>query len=968
MLTRSIFRLLLPCGALVFALAAPASHLVCAQTQSAAQAEVPPDVKAYRAAMSLLDPQRRIDALEQFLSDFPQSRYAAAIPNLILDLLIKGGAAQKEKILAQANRIVDDAPENGKSQACNTIATKLVGAEIMLDEAEVFAAKAISSFKENNFLNLQREAYRKRGQAPPPDDYILRGFNSTRANYLVTLGQIYLKKGRDAEAEKTFKEARKANPSLAAATTGLAMLIAKTGDNAKALEMMTEAALSGRMTPAARQMLEEFYRKTHQDSLAGLEETLDERYRRAWPNPLRVKPYKPRSSRTDRVVLAEVFTGAGCPPCVAADLAFEAALERYQRQDVAVLMYHLHIPRPDPMTNAATQSRATFYGVRGVPSYRIDGQSGGGGGSREQTAAIYDRFNPRIEKQLETPSQAEIKLETALDGGMVKVRATVGRVESQSSSLKLHLALVENMLRYSGENGVRFHPMVVRGLAGPGASGFRLRATQPTTFEHAFDLAQLTGDLKAQLDGYEQRNPGFKFGEKKHALDPGNLSVVAFVQDEASLQILQAMRLDVKPGAMRLKATPGELAMSPTAQPSAAPEVENPIAWKLRAELPARPLKPGETFTVQLTAQIAAGWHLYAPDQAPGGPRPTRLSLPAEQPFRLAGELESPPPQTAFDENFGIETAFYETSVTFSLPVQIAGDASEGRRQIRIQAFFQTCNDRLCLPPRTIQLTTPVEIGAGKAPPENKPENKPDKPPPAQSVNEVVPSMDKGPAGDDAPAPEESSRASTREEALRQEIARRQAELRRWSNTGNARWEAETLHNIGVAHFSLGEKQQALDYYQQALRLWRTLNDRKGEGRTLNNIGWTLHSSGERRQALDYYQQALPLRRSAGDREGEIQTLNNLGRLYSELSQHEQAIAHYQQALALRQAQGDRVGKAEAFHQLGHAYEVSGDKMNARDSFRQSLRLWQAMGKPRDEAHLLNHLGAIHSALDEKQL
>src|SRR5262244_3494718 len=163
--TRSIFRLLLPCGALVFALAAPASHLVCAQTQSAAQAEVPPDVKAYRAAMSLLDPQRRIDALE-----------------------------------------------HGKSQACNTIATKLVGAEIMLDEAEVFAAKAISSFKENNFLNLQREAYRKRGQAPPPDDYILRGFNSTRANYLVTLGQIYLKKGRDAEAEKTFKEARKANP------------------------------------------------------------------------------------------------------------------------------------------------------------------------------------------------------------------------------------------------------------------------------------------------------------------------------------------------------------------------------------------------------------------------------------------------------------------------------------------------------------------------------------------------------------------------------------------------------------------------------------------------------------------------------------------------------------------------------------------------------------------------------------
>jgi hypothetical protein len=139
MLNRSIFRILLPCGALIFALAAPAVHSVFAQPQSAAQTEVPPDVRAYRAAMRLTDPQQRIDALEQFLSDFPQSRYAASIPNVILDLLIKGGAAQKEKILAQANRIVDDAPENGKSQACHTIAARLVGAEIMIDEAEVFS-------------------------------------------------------------------------------------------------------------------------------------------------------------------------------------------------------------------------------------------------------------------------------------------------------------------------------------------------------------------------------------------------------------------------------------------------------------------------------------------------------------------------------------------------------------------------------------------------------------------------------------------------------------------------------------------------------------------------------------------------------------------------------------------------------------------------------------------------------------
>jgi tetratricopeptide (TPR) repeat protein len=609
----------------------------------------------------------------------------------------------------------------------------------------------------------------------------------------------------------------------------------------------------------------------------------------------------------------------------------------------------------------------------------IDGQIGSGGGSRESTEAIYNRFNPGIEKRLKVPGQAEIKLETALDGGVVKIRATVAKVESQSPSLKLNIALVEKTLRYNGENGMRFHPMVVRGMAGPGAGGFRLLGSQPETFEQTFDLARLTGELKAQLDGYEQWNLGFKFSDKKYVIDAANLAVVAFVQDEASLQILQASQMDVKPGSMQLKA-PSELAVAPASQPSDRPadrpadrpsdrladspankqDDENPITWELKAETPARPLKPGETFTAQLTAQIAAGWHLYSAHQSPGGPRPTRITLPAEQSFKLAGEIEAPPPQTAFDENFGFETSFYKNSATFTLPVRVAEDVLQGRHQLRVNAHFQTCNDRLCLPPKTVQLVAAINVAAGAATTENKPDVAPLPP-----VNQGVP-----PPVDRAAIESPVRLVDTAlpwDEELRQEIARRQAELRRWRNTGNARWEAETLHQIGAAYFSLSEKQQALDYYQQALRLWRILKDRKGEGKTLNDVGLTLHSQGELSQALDYYQQALQLRRSAGDRDGEIETLNNMGRLHSELGQYEQAINYYQQSFALRQTQGDRVGKADSLHKLGEVYEASGDKSKARDFYGQSLRHWQAMGKKREEAHILNHLGAIHSDLGEKR-
>src|SRR5262249_17003768 len=177
-----IIRLLFFCGASLLAFTISASHSLSAQTPFAAQPEVPPDDKAYREAILILDPQRRIDAMERLLIDYPRSRYAAGIPNLIFGWLIKDG--QKEKILAQANRIIDKAPEYAKSAAYHTVAAKLLVAGILLDEAEVFAVKAVSTFKEGKFLELQRQTYNSQGETPPPDGYLLRGFNSTRATYL----------------------------------------------------------------------------------------------------------------------------------------------------------------------------------------------------------------------------------------------------------------------------------------------------------------------------------------------------------------------------------------------------------------------------------------------------------------------------------------------------------------------------------------------------------------------------------------------------------------------------------------------------------------------------------------------------------------------------------------------------------------------------------------------------------------
>ncbi len=264
------------------------------------------------------------------------------------------------------------------------------------------------------------------------------------------------------------------------------------------------------------------------------------------------------------VVLAEVFTGSGCPPCVAADLAADLAMERYNRQELTVIMYHEHIPQPDPMTTPQTTARFKYYAGTGVPTLAIDGVTMSGGGGRSAAKDVFDRitkgFNRRlngvetkfdgIEKRLEVPAEASLKLDAELSGGLVKTHVVVEKVTSDSPDLKLHIVLVEEKLRYTGENGVRFHPMVVRSMAGADGTGLGIKSKGSETFTWEFDLNKISAAIKQHLDEYEaggHRGNTFTFAEKKFAINPKDLSVAAFVQDEKTKAILQSTILKIKP-------------------------------------------------------------------------------------------------------------------------------------------------------------------------------------------------------------------------------------------------------------------------------------------------------------------------------------------------------------------------------------------------------------------------------------
>ncbi len=97
--------------------------------------------------------------------------------------------------------------------------------------------------------------------------------------------------------------------------------------------------------------------------------------------------------------------------------------------------------------------------------------------------------------------------------------------------------------------------------------------------------------------------------------------------------------------------------------------------------------------------------------------------------------------------------------------------------------------------------------------------------------------------------------------------------------------------NIASTSSMLGNKQEALQYYQQALAIFGEVGDRGGEGTTLNNLGLLYKGLGNKQEALQYYQQALELHRIVQNPFMEGITLHNMGLIYSSQRRYEVALA-----------------------------------------------------------------------------
>jgi thiol-disulfide isomerase/thioredoxin len=493
------------------------------------QRQQPPEYKEVVAASRIMDAGARLKEFERIKSVYPNSEMMEIIDQYILTTKIEM-ADTLEAILALQKDFLDKSKGPARLQYPFMAADQILQHPKLktFDKARVTAT--VLQYKEDVLKAADdTETY----QGIPQDrqkffrSYFVTGFE-------IPVAQAYLNADDTAKAITALDAYKKDGGNLDSQYFyTLAAIFDKMNKTQEAYEAYLTAAVENYEDAAAK--AKALYVKINRKA-DGFEAQLEAKLKSL---PYHPEPFKASAEWKGKAVLAELFTGSECPPCVGADMGFDGLIEAYPARYLAVLEYHLPIPRPDPMMNPATIMRQDYYGVNSTPTVVIDGDKKMiSGGNRGMAESKFKEYKAEIDARLYDAPVVSLKAVASWAGDAVNVEY---EIDKPAPGVEYHLALVQAEEKYKGSNGLQFHKLVVRDLAAVDPAAAKKQAS--------FDLAkseQSTDEYLTEFEKTYTRIPNFKFAERHHKIDRHGLKVVFFAQEKDSKKVLNAVVVDVK--------------------------------------------------------------------------------------------------------------------------------------------------------------------------------------------------------------------------------------------------------------------------------------------------------------------------------------------------------------------------------------------------------------------------------------
>lgn len=231
-----------------------------------------------------------------------------------------------------------------------------------------------------------------------------------------------------------------------------------------------------------------------------------------------------------RTTLIEEFTSSTCGPCASFNVTFDPLLESLNTNEtgsnVAAIKYQMNWPSPgnDPSYNPDGNTRRGYYGVSGIPDTFLDG------------APLPAANASTINGAAAVPAFVAMDMEYWTNGNQVSVTVDVTPYANFPGTHKLYIAATEDFYSYpaSTTSQDEFHYAMRKML--PNGNGNNLSAmqsgqTQTVTQQYTFTLG----------------NPA-QGNYNLWGNSISGLTIVAFVQNTATKQILQAGKAEVVVG------------------------------------------------------------------------------------------------------------------------------------------------------------------------------------------------------------------------------------------------------------------------------------------------------------------------------------------------------------------------------------------------------------------------------------
>jgi thiol:disulfide interchange protein len=121
------------------------------------------------------------------------------------------------------------------------------------------------------------------------------------------------------------------------------------------------------------------------------------------------------------------------------------------------------------------------------------------------------------------------------------------------------------------------------------------------------------------------------------------------------------------------------------------------------------PAHAGEIVTVTVKATVDPEWHVYSVIPTPNGPATTEITAFGD--WAAAGPTTEDTPIRKVDPNFNAVVGFHEGTATFSRQFHVPSGTASPPPSLSLH--YQTCNDKICLPPTDVLVPVSAAITTG---------------------------------------------------------------------------------------------------------------------------------------------------------------------------------------------------------------------------------------------------------------